>query len=153
MADESNDAMMPESCTTKNRSDDAWKNILDNVMVLEEEICIVGQYLQIELSHSAAFIALLKDILGDEARSLVTILQPAVDERLPVILFNLYNARRQVEHIRQLMQSYPEQVAFQTLPRPLTVDFTSQDNITFNDSVHSEDDNGLDMTASGEQLD
>ena len=106
MVDESDEDMMPGPCTPNDRLAVLWLVISDNVDALEDAICMVGQYVAVELEHSAAFIAMLQDIASADTRSLVTILQPAVDERLPAILFNLYNAHRQVAHIRQQLQSY-----------------------------------------------
>ena len=128
MADESDEDMIPGPGTPNDRSAIPWLMILDNVDALEDVICMVGQHVAAELEHSAAFIAMLQDIAGVDACSLVTILQPAVDERLPAILFNLYNARRHVAHIRQQLQSYPERVAFQPLSGSVTIDFSLQND-------------------------
>ena len=124
MVDASDEAMMPGPHTPNDCSAALWLVILDNVDALEGAICMVGQYVTFELEHSTAFIAMLQDIAGADAHSLVTILQPAVDEWLPGILFNLYNARRHVAHLPQQLQSYLERVAFQPLFGSVNIDFS-----------------------------
>ena len=99
MADESKVDMMSELRTMNNSSDDPWHSILENVVALEGLVCTAGEFVEVELSHCTSFIVMLKDIGGANANPLVTLLQPAVDERLPVILFQLYIARRQLVHI------------------------------------------------------
>ena len=155
MADESDEDMMPEPCTPNNCSADPWHEILDNVEALEDAICMVGQYLVVALEHSASFIAMLQDIAGADASSLITILQPAVDERLPAILFNLYNACQWIVHIHQQLQSYPDLVAFQPLSHSVTIDFTLQNEPAPNVSGQHdpEDVHRLDMAAPGNQHD
>ena len=111
---------------------------------------MVGQYVTFELEHSTAFIAMLQDIAGADARSLVTILQPAVDERLPGILFNLYNARRHVAHLCQQLQSYLEQVAFQPLSGSVNIDFSLRNNPDASGQNDPEDVCGSDMVAGSE---
>ena len=124
MADESDEDMMPELRASNNCLAEPWHEILNNVAALEDAICMVGQYLVIELEHSASFIVMLRDIAGADASPLETILQPAVNKRLPAILFNLYNAHQQIVHIRQQLQAYPELVAYQPLSGSITIDFT-----------------------------
>ena len=149
MADESDEDMMPGPCTPNDCSAVPWLMISDNVDALEDAICMVGQYVAAELEHSAAFIAMLQDIAGADARSLVTILQPAVDERLPAILFNLYNAHRHVAHIRQQLQSYLEWVAFQPLSGSVTINFSLRNDPAPDVSGQNDpkDVHGLDMAA------
>ena len=149
MADESDEDMMPGPRTPNDQLAVPWLAILNNVDALKDVICMVGQYVAVELEHSAAFIAMLQDIAGADARSLVTFLQPAVDERLPAILFNIYNVRRHVAHIRQQLQSYPERVAFQPLSGSVTIDFSPQNDPAPDVSGQNdlEDVHGSDMAA------
>ena len=149
MVDKHDENKMPGPCTPNDHLAAPWLAISDNVDALEDAICMVGQYVAAELEHSAAFIAMLQDIAGVDARPLVTILQPAVDKQLPVILFNLYNACRQVAHIRQQLQSYPEWVAFQPLSSSVTIDFSLRNDPAPDVSGQNdpEDVHGSDMAA------
>ena len=81
--------MMSEPCTINNSSNDNWQNIINNVETLEDAICMVGELVESELLFSASFLAMVKDMTSDE-NPLVTLLQPSVDTRLLLILFNLY---------------------------------------------------------------
>ena len=148
MVDESDEAMMPGPCTPTDCLATPWLMILDNVDALEGTICMVGQYVTFELEHSTALIAMLQDIAGADARSLVALLQPAVDERLPGILFNLYNAHRHVAHLHQQLQSYPEQVAFQPLSGSVNIDFSLRNDLDASGQNDPEDGHGSDMVAS-----
>ena len=148
MVDESDEDMMPGLRTPNDCSAAPWLVILDNVDALEDAICMVGQYVTFELEHSTAFIAMLQDIAGADARSLVTILQSAVDERLPGILFNLYNARRHIAHLRQQLQSYPERGAFQPLSSSVNIDFSLQNDPDASGQNDPKDVRGLDTAAS-----
>ena len=105
MADESDEDRMPASCSSNNcraeedmmpephimnnSSNDTWQDIINNVEALEDTICMVGEYVESELTFSSSFLAMVKDMTGD-ANPLVTLLQPSVNERLPSILSNLY---------------------------------------------------------------
>ena len=148
MADERDESMRPGLRTTNDRLAAPWLAILDNVDALEDIICILGQYVQYELEHSTTFIAMLQDIAGAKADSLVTILRPAVDERLPGIIFNIYNARRHVAHLRQQLQSYPEWVAFQPLSGSVNIDFSLQHDPDACGQNNLEDVHGTDTAAS-----
>ena len=149
MVDDSNEDMMPKPCQPViDRLAAPWLTILESVDALEDVICMLGQYVTFELEHSTTFIAMLQDIAGDDTWSLVTILQPAVNEHLPGIIFNIYNARRHVAHIHQQLQAYPEWVAFQRLSGSVNIDFSLQNDPDASRQNDPKDVHGSDMAAS-----
>ena len=146
--------MMPEPCTTNNSSNDNWRNIINNVETLEDAICMVGELAEFELSFSASFLAMVKDMIGEE-NPLVNLLQPSVDERIPSILFNLYVVHQWIVHIRQLLQSYPETVEHQPMPSTVSIDFSHCIDSPLNVGVHidTKEGHGLDTANPGRPLD
>ena len=170
MADESDNDMTPESsssnnslaeedimsepCTANDSLNDNLRNIINNVETLEDAICMVGEFVESELSFSASFLAMVKDMIGDE-NLLVNLLQSSVDTRIPAILIKLYLVHQQIVHIRQQLQSYPETVECQPMPSAVTIDFSRSSDSSPNVGVHDniEDSHGLDTAAPDRHLD
>ena len=95
MSGKSDEDMMPEACPFNNCSAEAemnWRHIMNNVEALDDTICMVGECAESELAFSASFLAMVKELTGAE-NPLMTLLQSSVNERIPVILFNLYVVR------------------------------------------------------------
>ena len=115
---------------------------------LDDAICMVGEFVESELSFSASFLAMVKDLTGAE-NPLATLLQPSVNERIPVILFNLYVVRQQIVHIRQQLQSYPETVEYLPMLSAVMIDFSRPIDAPPNVGVHTntEDGHGSDTAA------
>ena len=102
---------------------------------------MVGERVEAELASSASFLVMVKDLTGAE-NPLVTLLQPSVDAKLPSILFNLYVVRQQIAHIHQQLESYPEMVEYQPMPRAVMIDFSCPIDAPPNVGVHIDTENG-----------
>ena len=146
--------MMYEPRTVNNSLNDNLRNIINNVEALEDAICMVGQFVEEELSFSASFLVTVKNMIGDE-NPLVNLLQPSVDTRLPAILIQLYFVCQEIVHIRWQLQSYPEMAESQPTPSAVTVDFSrcrdSSPNVDVHDNI--EDGHGVDTVAPDRHID
>ena len=112
MEDESDTDKTPELCSSNNSlaeedtlseprtANDSlnnnMRNIINNVEALEDAICTVGQFVEVELSFSASFLVTMQNIIGNE-NPMVDLLKPSVDLRLPAILIKLHSVRREIE--------------------------------------------------------
>ena len=148
MSDASDEDMLPAARPFNNRSAEEemqWQQIIINVEALDDAICMVGEFAESELSFSASFLAMVKELTGAE-NPLTTLLQPSVNERIPAILFQLYVVRRQIAHIHQQLASYPALVEYPPMPRAVTIDFSRPIDAPLNVGVHinMEDGHGSD---------
>ena len=129
MADDSDDDPPPEwiahteHIQALQSSVDPLHQILTNIKDLNGTLCSLGQLLEDEHMRTLEMIEALADTAGPMAAQLVTLLEPTAYSRLPTLIFNMHTARRVLAHARLQVQSYPDLVDRQAVPRDTGANF------------------------------